>query len=95
MEFEAELQAALGRDGKGKVTTTDAQHMPATFDAQTFTAKTASALKPRVILGEDSVDLDKEMAIMAKNTLGYNALTTVVQKSFEGMKNIISDGGRS
>ena len=58
-------------------------------------AKAASNLKPRVIHGEDAVNMDKEMAIMAKNTLSYNALTTVLQKGFEGVKNVIADGGRS
>ena len=95
VEFEEELQSALGLDGKGRVTTTNPHHLPGAFDSDSFSAKAISDLKPRVIHGEDAVDLDKEMAVMAKNTLSYNALTTVLQKSFEGVKNIIADGGRS
>ena len=48
----------------------------------------------RVIHGDDNVDLDKEMAVMAKNTLRYNTLTTVLKKSFDGLRDVINDGGR-
>lgn len=51
-------------------------------------------MAPRVIQGLDNVDLDKEMAAMAKNNLLYSALTTVIQKDFNGLKQLIQDGGK-
>ena len=45
-----------------------------------------------MVKGEDSVDLDKEMAKLSKNTLMYNALTTIIKKNFEGMTKVISEG---
>ena len=42
--------------------------------------------------GEDRVDLDKEMATMAKTNLHYSALTTVIRSKFEGLKQIITEG---
>ncbi|NJB69234.1 flagellar basal-body rod protein FlgB [Desulfobaculum xiamenense] len=94
LEFEKDLQAALDLDARGKMTRTQADHIPHVFEAGQFGPDLASNLKHRVIHGEDNVDLDKEMSIMAKNSLAYNALTTVIKKNFEGMTNIISEGGR-
>ena len=47
-----------------------------------------------MVHGEDRVNLDKEMTKMAKATLQYNALTTVVSKGFEGIKTIIQEGSK-
>jgi flagellar basal-body rod protein FlgB len=46
------------------------------------------------VQGVDNVDLDKEMAAMAKNNLLYNTLATVMQKNFTGLKQVIADGGK-
>ena len=48
-------------------------------------------MKPRVVHGEDRVNIDKEMAKHAKNQLQYTALTQVMAKSFEGLNTIIQD----
>lgn len=92
LEFEKELQSSLGLDMKGRVTRTDAQHIPVVFDANGFSAEWNKAVKPRIVHGEDRVNLDKEMAKMAKVSLQYSALTTVIRGNFEGVKNIIMEG---
>jgi flagellar basal-body rod protein FlgB len=94
LEFEEDLQAALGLDARGRMARTNPKHLPAVFDAQTFSADFIKNLKPRVVQGEDAVDLDREMTLMAKNTLLYNTVVTTLQKNFEGLKTIISEGGR-
>ncbi len=94
LEFEEDLQAALGLDARGKMARTNPKHLPAVFDARTFSADFIKSLRPRVVQGEDAVDLDKEMTAMAKNTLLYNTVVTTLQKSFEGLKTIITEGGR-
>jgi flagellar basal-body rod protein FlgB len=94
LEFEEDLQAALGLDARGRMARTNPKHLPAVFDAQTFSADFIKNLRPRVVQGEDAVDLDKEMTTMAKNTLLYNTVVTTLQKNFEGLKTIISEGGR-
>lgn len=94
LEFEEDLQAALGLDARGKVTRTDPKHLPARFDPNKFTPDFLKDLNPRVVQGEDAVDLDKEMTLMAKNTLLYNAIVTTLQKNFEGLKTVISEGGK-
>jgi len=90
--FEDELQAALGLDARGKMSRTDQKHMPVVFDPKGFGPEWQKAFKPRVVHGEDRVDLDKEMATMAKTNLHYSALTTVMRSKFEGLKTIITEG---
>lgn len=94
LEFEGELQKALGLDAKGKMTKTSQMHIPAAFNAGKFDGRVLSNFEPRVVHGEDSVDMDKEMVTMAKNTMQYNALTQVIAKSFQGMEKIIQSGAR-
>lgn len=94
LEFEQDLQSALNRDARGKMTRTEGGHMPSVFDAETFGPDLIKGFKHRVIHGEDNVDLDKEMAVMAKNTLMYNALSTVLKKNFEGLNTVISEGAK-
>ncbi|MCL1939192.1 MAG: flagellar basal body rod protein FlgB [Desulfovibrionaceae bacterium] len=90
--FEDELQGALGLDARGKMSRTDQQHMPVVFDPDGFGPEWKKAFKPRIVHGEDRVDLDKEMATMAKTNLHYSALTTVIRSRFEGLKQIITEG---
>ncbi len=92
IEWEGELQAALGLDARGKLTRTSQEHLPSVFNPETFGPEWHKAFRPHMVKGEDSVDLDKEMAKLSKNTLMYNALTTIIKKNFEGMTKVISEG---
>ncbi|MFO7727206.1 MAG: flagellar basal body rod protein FlgB [Desulfonatronovibrio sp.] len=94
VEFEEKLQAALNLDGKGKMDRTNESHLPSKFTPGSFNSEFIKSIEPRVYQGEDTVDLDKEMAIMAKNTLMYNALTGIISKSFNGIKTAITEGGK-
>lgn len=91
LEFEEELQKALGLDMRGTMATTRAGHIPTMFSAETFTPEWFKQFKPRQIHGEDRVNLDKEMAKHAKNQLHYTALAQVMQKNFEGLSTLIQD----
>ena len=92
VEFEKELQSALGLDVRGKMSRTQDGHMPSVFDANSFSATSEIAFKPRIIYGEDRVSIDKEMADMAKTQLQYNALASVIRSNFEGLKTAITEG---
>jgi flagellar basal-body rod protein FlgB len=94
LEFEKQLQSALNLDDRGKLTKTNKMHAPAAFDANSFSGDLISNFQPRVVHGEDAVDVDKEMVTMTKNSMMYNALTQVIKKNFQGMQKIISDGAR-
>lgn len=92
LEFENELQKALGLDMQGDMARTSGEHMPTAFDSRTFSPEWFKQFKPRQIHGEDRVNLDKEMVKLTKNQLHYTALTQVIAKNFEGIKTIIQEG---
>lgn len=92
VEFEEDLQKALDLDAHGKMTRTAGAHLPAVFNPDNFGPEWEKVFKPRVVHGEDQVDLDKEMAKMAKNNLRYNTLATVMKGNFEGLNKIITEG---
>lgn len=94
LEFEGELQSALDLDARGRLSRTNEGHKPSAFDPHTFDAEWDKKFVPRQAHGEDRVDLDKEMALMAKTSLQYNALSTVIRGNFEGIKNIITEGAK-
>ncbi len=92
LEFEGELQKALGLDMQGTMARTSGGHMPTAFNAENFSPEFFKKFTPREIHGEDRVNMDKEMVKLAKNQLQYNALTQILQKNFEGLKTIIAEG---
>jgi len=94
LDFEKELQAALGDDDRGKVTRTDPGHLPSVFHPSSFQGDLSMRWKPRVVAGLDSVNMEKEMAIMAKNTLMYNALTDLVKRDFTDLQRVVTDGSK-
>ena len=94
LPFEEDLQAALRLDARGQMVRTDPKHLPAVFDVNSFQGKGVNEYKPRLVFGEDAVDLDKEMSTMAKNSLMYNALTDIISKNFTGLQTVIQEGGR-
>lgn len=94
LEFEKDLQSALGLAEGGAVSRTHPKHIPSKFSADDAEASVVKELTPRVVQGVDNVDLDKEMATMAKTNLIYSTLTMIMQKNFSGMKQLIQEGGK-
>jgi len=45
------------------------------------------------IAGRSNVNVEREMAELAKNGMRYNALATLQQKAYQGMKDLIKGGG--
>ena len=94
LDFEKELQSALNTGDQGKMTRTSNGHLPTVFNANGFEGNLEMGWKPQVVQGLDSVNMEKEMSIMAKNTLMYNALADLTKKDFEGLQKVIIDGGK-
>ncbi len=91
--FEEKLQEALGLDDRGRLTRTNPKHLPTSFDPTKFGPDFTKEFEIRVVKGEDSVDLDKELVIQAKNVLNYKVLALILQKSFSGMSDLINSAG--
>jgi flagellar basal-body rod protein FlgB len=94
LPFEKDLQSALQLDATGKMARTDVHHLPSEFDVTGFQGKGLTEYKPRMVYGEDVVDLDKEMGAMAKNTLMYNAVSDIIAKNFAGLQTAIQEGSK-
>ena len=94
LEFEEELQSALNLDAQGKLSRTHEKHVPSSFDVNGFGASWDHSIKSRVVFGEDRVNLDKEMALLAKTSLQYNTMSTVIKSGFDGLRAIITEGGK-
>ena len=94
LNFEKELQKALNLDVKGKLSSTSDAHIPTAFNVNTFGADWRRDVNPRQVHGEDRVNIDTEMTRMAKNTLQYNTLSQVTASGYQGLKSIISEGGK-
>ncbi|WP_243311065.1 flagellar basal body rod protein FlgB [Fundidesulfovibrio agrisoli] len=95
LEFENQLQQAIGsQEMRDNLSRTSGKHVPGTFDVEAYKGESLKEFKPRTIYGADAVDMDKEMTTMAKNSLMYNALTTVMKSNFDGIQKVIMDGGR-
>ncbi|MFP5240014.1 MAG: flagellar basal body rod protein FlgB [Acidobacteriota bacterium] len=95
LEFEGQLQQAVDSQGmRDGMSRTGGKGVPGKFDVAAYQGESLKEFKPRTIYGADSVDMDKEMTTMAKNSLMYNALTTVMRSNFDGIQKVIMDGGK-
>ena len=94
LEFEKELQEALNLDARGKLSKTDKGHIPAVFDVDGFGPNMRKAFQPRVVFGADNVNLDKEMAAMAKNNMHYTALASIIKSTLGGIQKAIAEGSK-
>lgn len=82
LDFENQLRAAY-QATKSPLTVTDPDHFK-NSEYSDVKGTLETELKPRVIHGQDAVDLDKEMTEMASNSLQFSAIMTLIQKDFSG-----------
>ncbi len=91
LDFEEKLQKALDIDSRGKMARTDENHVPTAFNAKGFSGDWEKEFKPRAEHGQDSVDLDKEMAILSKNNMLYDALSQLTKEGYKGINKVINE----
>lgn len=92
VRFEEHLSAAQSEFQLGS-TKKNAKFLPIGNDARSIPAPEVMQ-NPFTSVREDgnNVDIDVEMAELAKNTIKYNALITQISKQFTGLKNVINEG---
>jgi flagellar basal-body rod protein FlgB len=93
LKFDEELRKAVEEE-QVHLTRTDGKHLPgpqqfSMAGEQSFELET----EPEGIGGDHSLDIDREMAKMAKNNLLYNATVKMLSKKFSLLKEAI-EGGR-
>ncbi|EGD46036.1 flagellar basal-body rod protein FlgB [Ruminiclostridium papyrosolvens DSM 2782] len=76
--------------------TTDERHIP-------IKSKNTDKIKPEITqdnsdtsmrIDGNNVDIDSEMAYLAKNTIQYNSLIQMINSNYSRIKNVISEGRR-
>ncbi len=95
VDFEDALSRAIDISGLNKMNTDHGDHFPVGRGA-------ISRLKadvyddPDISLGNDgnTVDLEKEMAKLAENTILYKAALKLINKKMAALKYVASEGGR-
>lgn len=94
VSFEDELKKAMGNDGiQGELT--DPRHIP--IGQANFNEVTSQVIRDETTssrLDGNNVDIDNEMAKLAKNQLVYNALAQSISDQFSRLSYVINDGRR-
>lgn len=91
VRFEEELAKALSSSGGISGKRTRAEHIP-------IGRRSATEVSPGVEVQEDTtvrndgnnVDIDREMAALAKNSILYNALAQEINGEFQKLKTVIN-----
>lgn len=94
LDFEDNLQDALKIGKRLPMQRTDSRHVTGQFDPDTFSSEFDKNMSLRKAHGEDRIDLDKEMALLAKTSLQYNALASVIKSNFDSLKTTITEAGK-
>lgn len=93
--FEDELKKALGEGQVLEGKLTDPRHIPINTSALAGVTPTVAEDKTIVMRNDgNNVDIDAEMARMAKNTLYYNTVAQQLSSWFGSIKLAINEGRR-
>ncbi|ADL13154.1 flagellar basal body rod protein FlgB [Acetohalobium arabaticum] len=89
VNFKSELKTALNNDSTG-LTATHKNHFStnSNLDQLSLRIKTDSNTKMRS--DQNNVDIDREMSILAKNGLEYQAVTRMLSMEFDQLSSVIN-----
>ena len=92
---EEELGKVMGAGRNFELKRTKPGHLPAR-EIRLDNVRPKGVASPQFTRRADgnSVDIDKEMANLAENSLMYNASAQILSKKFEGLKKVIEGGGK-
>ena len=96
MNIEQALQQNTQATSSTQLQRTDEQHFPSAQQPDDPSTLTASAGDDPLLFRGDGngVDIDREMAALAKNSLLYKASAQIVASKFRGLKHVISGGNK-
>jgi flagellar basal-body rod protein FlgB len=95
VDFEQALSRALDINGLGAMTVSHSEHFP--VNGNSISSVRADVYEnPDVTVTNDgnTVDLEKEMAELAENTILYKAAVQLINKKLAGLAYAAGDGGR-
>jgi len=89
VRFEEDLQLALRTDGAGRLETTNERHLGA---AGPLPSPRVVARHPQSAWnanGINDVDIDREMADIARNTMRFTVAAEMVRQAYQGLRKAI------
>ncbi|KXS45247.1 MULTISPECIES: flagellar basal body rod protein FlgB [unclassified Candidatus Frackibacter] len=89
VDFKSELKAALEQDDL-KLNKTDNMHLTTNNKISQFKPKVQVENDTSMRNDKNNVDIDYEMAALAKNTLEYQAVTKLLSMKFKNLGNVIN-----
>ena len=89
VDFKSELKAALEQDDL-KLNKTDNMHLTTNTKISQFKPKVKVENDTSMRNDKNNVDIDYEMAALAKNTLEYQAVTKLLSMKFKNLGNVIN-----
>jgi flagellar basal-body rod protein FlgB len=95
VDFEKALSRAIDINGLGKMSVDDPEHYP--VNGSSIIGVSADVYEnPDVTVTNDgnTVDLEREMAELAENTIMYKAAIQLINKKLAGLAYAVSEGGR-
>ncbi|MBW2608086.1 MAG: flagellar basal body rod protein FlgB [Deltaproteobacteria bacterium] len=91
--IEKELQKVTGKGNSISLNKTDAAHMQSRRSKTDGVSVVIDDTQGLSLRGDgNTVDIDKQMANMAENTLMYKAAAQMIHKKFQGLKSAIQGG---
>ncbi|MCF6466320.1 flagellar basal body rod protein FlgB [Clostridium sp. Cult2] len=93
VNFEDQLKEAL-KNQKTNLNRTHSNHLPYTKRIDEIEPSISVDKKYSYRFDNNNVNIDTEMADLAKNTIMYNALINQVIDEFDKIKNVINEGSK-
>jgi len=92
VEFEGVLAQALEKKNKLSLTSTNVQHFAGNGGTIGTTPTIFTSSENTMRIDGNNVDIDAEMANIAKNTIYYNAIAHQLSRYFSNLKSAIREG---
>lgn len=93
VSFRRELSNLL--ENRNELAVTNKKHIAINSkDLNSFQAKVTTEENTSIRNDDNNVDIDAEMAMLAKNTLEYQALSQRISSKFKSLQSVIQQGGR-
>lgn len=95
VDFEQALSRALDIDGLSKIEGTKEQHFPVGSGGFShLKADVYDNPEGNITNDKNTVDLEREMATLAENTILYKAAIQLINKKLGALKYSVTEGGR-
>lgn len=92
IDFEGVLAQTLDNKNKLSLTSTNTQHFSNNERSEGTIPKILSSNDNTMRIDGNNVDIDVEMASIAKNTIYYNAIAHQLSRYFSNLKSAIKEG---